>query len=82
MKRFVYMIDYTDDRDYQWQMECEYQKDCKIQLKYLKEEHSVITNLKLVNKEYRWEETNVSSAFIKWCIKFLGYKPVYISSND
>ncbi len=81
MKKYVYIIDYRD-RYGADQMECNNMEDVYTQLKYLKEDNSIVENVKKVDVEDRYIERNISITSIRKVIRTLKYKPIFIFCNN
>lgn len=78
MKKYLYMIDYSDKLGGN-QIECYNAKETIEQLKYLIEDKNcLVENVKLVEKNDRWNEEDISFSFAKKIINMLKYAPRYM----
>lgn len=72
------MIDYSDKLGGN-QIECYNAKETIEQLKYLIEDKNcLVENVKLVEKNDRWNEEDISFSFAKKIINMLKYAPRYM----
>lgn len=79
MKKYVYMIDYSDKLGGN-QIECYNAKETIEQLKYLIEDKNcLVENVKLVENNDRGNEEDISFSFAKKIINMLKYAPRYMT---